>query len=61
MMGMPVNADAYDDATDQDIEWIKENTESGFYQDEVIKKMELAKKYYREVILPSLKEEAWDC
>jgi hypothetical protein len=60
-MGMPVNANAYDEATDQDIEWLKKHTDSGFYQDEVIKKMELAKKYYREVILPSLHDEEWSC
>ena len=59
-MGMPVNCDYYDRMTDEDIEWLKENAPDCFYRDAIIDRMQMAKKYYREVYIPNLPEEAWD-
>lgn len=61
-MAMPVNADYYDKMTDEDIEWLKEKIpEDCFFRRCVIDRMEMAKKYYREVVLPNTPESAWDC
>ncbi len=61
-MALPVNSDYYDKMTDEDIEWLKEKIpEDTFYRRAVIDRMQMAKKYYREVVLPNMPQEAWDC
>jgi len=56
------SADYYDKITDEDIEWLKEQLpEESCYREAIISRMKMAKKYYREVYLPSLPETAWDC
>lgn len=61
-MALPVNSDYYDKMTDEDIEWLKEQIpEDSFYRRCIIERMEMAKKYYREVVLPNMPQEAWDC
>lgn len=60
-MAIPCNCDYYDKMTDEDIVWLKENTPECFYQAAIIDRMQMAKKYYREVYMPSLPESAWNC
>lgn len=61
-MAIPCSSDYYNKMTDEDIEWLKkEIPEDSFYRRCVIERMEMAKKYYAEVILPSLPDSAWDC
>jgi hypothetical protein len=61
-MVLPVNSYYYNKMTDEDIEWLKEKIpEDSFYRSCIIERMEMAKKYYAEVILSNLPEEAWEC
>lgn len=61
-MALPVNSDYYDKMTDEDISWLKEQVpEDSFYRRCIIERMQMAKKYYREVVLPNTPQEAWDC
>ena len=61
-MALPVNSNYYDKMTDEDIEWLKEKIpEDTFYRRCIIERMEMAKKYYREVVLPNMPQEDWDC
>lgn len=61
-MAIPCSSDYYNKMTDEDIEWLKkEIPEDSFYRRCIIERMEMSKKYYRDVYLPSLPEEAWDC
>ena len=61
-MGMPVNADTFDKMVDEDIAWLKNNApESVVYRDHIEACLRMAKKYYREVKLPAIPDEEWDC
>lgn len=61
-MSMPINAKAFDDMVNQDIEWLKKNAPDSFlYKDHIILCLDMAKKYYREVGLPNTPKKAWDC
>jgi hypothetical protein len=60
-MSMPVDADTFDQMVDQDIEWLIDNApESFIYRDRIVKCLQMAKKYYREVDLPNKGESEWD-
>jgi len=61
-MSMPVNADCFDNMVDEDIEWLKQNLpESVIYRDHIEACLNMAKKYYREVSLPSKPDSEWNC
>ena len=60
-MAMPVNSKAFDNMVDEDIKWLRENSpESFIYRDHIEQCLEMAKKYYRDVVLPNLPESSWD-
>ena len=60
-MGMPVNADTFDKMVDEDIEWLKQNApESFIYRDHIVGCLEMAKKYYRGIELPSKPDSDWN-
>ena len=61
-MALPCNSHYYNKMTDEDIEWLKEKIpEDSFYRRCIIERMEMAKKYYAEVILPNKSEDDWNC
>lgn len=59
---MICNSDYYNKMTDEDILWLKEQIPEDCFQRRcVIDRMEMAKKYYKEVVLSNLPEASWDC
>ena len=56
---LPVNSHTYRKMTDEDVELIKKEMPESFRRGCIIERMEMANKYYEEVILPSKKEEDW--
>ncbi len=61
-MALPCTSAYYDKITDEDIEWLKQQLpEDTFEREAIIDRMQMAKKYYREVVLPNMPHEAWDC
>ncbi len=62
MMSMPVNVKTFNRMVDEDIEWLKNNApESFIYRDHIESCLEMAKRYYAEVHLPSLDDSEWNC
>lgn len=59
-MGMPCNAVEFDKFVDEEIEWLKDNAPDGYYRRCIVERMEMAKKYYREVVLPKKPKSAWN-
>ena len=55
-----MTSDYYDKVTDDDIEWLKNNAPESYEREAIIDRMEMAKKYYREVYIKNLPESAWN-
>lgn len=59
---LPVNPKTYRAMTDEDIELIKKHIpdDFSFQKGCIIERMEMANKYYEEVILPNKSESEWN-
>lgn len=63
-MSMPVNCETFDQMVDEDIEWLRKKIppdERGIMLGHIEGCLEMAKKYYREVDIPSRPDSDWDC
>ena len=60
-MGMPVNSETFSKMVDEDIEWLKQNAPPNFiHRDSIVRCLEMAKKYYKEIQLQNMKDSEWD-
>jgi hypothetical protein len=57
---LPVNPQTYRKMTDEDIELIKKEMPESFQRNCIIERMEMANKYYEEVILQNKSEKDWN-
>lgn len=63
-MSMPVNSNTFNEMVDEDLKWLEEkgiDLQDVCYGLHISACMEMAKKYYKEVYLPSLPDSAWNC
>ena len=57
---LPINSHTYRKMTDEDVELVKKEMPESFQRNCIIERMEMANKYYEEVILPNKSEKDWN-
>ena len=57
---LPVNSHTYRKMTAEDVQLIKKQMPESYERKCIIERMELANKYYEEVILPGKSEKDWN-